>query len=273
MAHQKASEGGGIVWCHDSGTACITFTDESKAMSLFARVDQSSPVYDAALDELSLDLSGLVEETQAGERGEQGKGSELKIGFLATGSGFLLVRKRVVGKTERLEDLVDIQSLTDLESMTSDQLAAYLRINLGVTEENAAGQWRRHYVSEAGREGGHASGVIHCRGAGKSCFVTLSATQGQAVVGNYFPTVGQDSPVYDPSLHELTVKLNSRLNEAQEQKTHRDPRAQIGLVITGRGLLPAWKVVDDGDYGDDADFVELDAMTDAQRDQFLRVQS
>ncbi|MFF1643486.1 hypothetical protein ACFVXA_38895 [Streptomyces sp. NPDC058246] len=281
MPRQKASEGGGIVWCHDSGSACLTFAEvkgstQPEFISLFAKVEQNSPVYDPALDELSDSLNRLVTETQAGGRYEQGEGKEVKIGFLVTGDGFLLVRKRGVGKEERLEELVDIETLTDLDSMTSDQLAEYLRIRREGGKN--AGQWRRHTVTQKSDPDPSSTGIIICRGGGKSCFVTALAPQGATVIGNYFPTVAQDSPVYDPSLHELIGKLNSLLNETQvreKQKSSRDPMAQIGLVITGHGLLPAWKIVasDDDHHGDGVGSVDLDDMTDAQRDQFLRVKA
>ncbi|MFJ5270583.1 hypothetical protein [Streptomyces sp. NPDC088358] len=272
MARKKASEGSGIVWCHGRGSTCIAFAEDRKEtaepefLSPFARADQSSPVYDATLNELSDNLNGLVRGTQNRSRAERGKDPELKIGFLATGAGFLPVWKREVRDSERLEDLVAIESLTDLDSMTSDQLDTYLRID-NEDGENG-GEWRSHRVS---------GGVIRCKGNGMSCFVTtLKPSEDSKLIGKYFPAVAQDSPVHDPSLDELTVKLNSLVNETQtqeRQKSNRDPKAQIGFVITGHGLLPAWKIVlpeTDGS-GDDADSEDLDAMTDAQRDQFLGV--
>ncbi|MFD0033046.1 hypothetical protein ACFVJK_33185 [Streptomyces sp. NPDC127172] len=272
MGLKKASEGGGIVWCHDSGNECVTYYEEESAesRSLFAAVEQNSPFYDSSLDELSGKLNGLVGEVRG--RGDGGRGSELRIGLLKTGVGFLLVWKRQVKPSERLEDLVDVGSLTDLSSMTSDQLNEYLRIDRD--DESSGGVWRKHYTTATGDDG-----LIHCVGAGKSCFVTaLRQSVDSSLVGNYFPTVTQDSPVYDPGLHDgLTAKLNDLVHEVQargRQNSKSDPRVQIGFVITGRGLLPAWKLVlSEEDQQDDAASVDLDSMTDAQRDKFLRVKS
>jgi hypothetical protein len=263
MAHQKASEGSGIVWCHDSGDACIT-VDKAK---FFAKVDQGSRVHDADLVELSSKLNALVNETEIREKKKPGRDSKLQIGFLVTGAGFLPVWKRQVLASERLEELVDIKSLVDLEAMTNDQLNAHLGL-----KAKDGGEWRRHYVTKSADDG-----VIHCSGAGKSCFVTASQkpSAGSALMSNFFPTVDQKSPVFDAALGDLANKLNTLVNETQARggKPGKDPRIQIGFVITGSGLLPVWKIVDTDGPGDYANLIELDAMTSEQRDKFLRVSS
>lgn len=278
---KKGSEGSGIVWCHDTGTNCVTFangngeeTGPARLIPLFARVQQDSPVYDAALDELSVAMNQMVRETQLNGQSDQRKDSQVQLGLLRTGSGFLLVWKREVSDTERLEDLVDIDTLTDLEAMTDEQLNSYLRIdNKG--KELAGGEWRAYTVS---------GGIYRCRGAGMGCFVTalekkpetelLAADSAQA--GGYFPTVHDDSPVYDSALNALAGRLDALVSQTQArelQAANRTPQERIGLAITGRGLLPVWKVVvsDDAYSQADIDSTDLEAMTDDQRDEFLRV--
>jgi hypothetical protein len=90
--------------------------------------------------------------------------------------------------------------------------------------------------------------------------------------------VHDDSPVYDPALNALAGRLDALVSETQArelQEANRTPQERIGLAITGRCLLPVWKVVvSDDDYSqEDTDSTELEAMTDDQRDEFLRVKA
>jgi hypothetical protein len=271
MAMKKASEGSGIVWCHDSGSACIAFAEEAtipEKLTMFARVEPGSPVYDPALDELSQRLTQLTDAVQPPRQKREIAGAETQLGFLRTGAGFLPVWKREVSSTERLEDLVDVDGLTDLDAMTVAQRDSYL----GLREEDS-GDWRAYSVS---------GGVYTCKGAGEGCFVTVEALSAEAddtgsmKTVTYFPTVGEDSPVYDRALGELADRLNAAINEVQAQAansaTERTGK-QVGLTITDRGLLPVWKSAasDDDKTGDGADRFDLEAMTETERQAFLQV--
>jgi hypothetical protein len=173
-----------------------------------------------------------------------------------------------VSSTERLEDLVDVDGLTDLEAMADSERDSYL----GLREEDG-GQWRAYTVS---------GGVYNCKGAGEGCFVTAETLRadvsdtGSTRTLTYFPTVGEDSPVYDRELRDLADRLNAAINEAQAANSAADgPEQQVGLTITNRGLLPVWKLVasDDGKAGDGdgADAADLEAMTETQREAFLQL--
>jgi hypothetical protein len=268
MASKKASVGSGIVWCHDSGDTCIAFADNAtvpERLAMFARVEQDSPVYDAALDELSQRLTDLTDAVHSQRQKREAASAETQLGFLRTGAGFLLVWKRVVPNTERLEELVDVDSLTDLDAMTIDQRDSYLGL-----QEADSGDWRTYTVS---------GGVYRCKGAGKGCFVTEEALRIDAdsrKTATYFPAVGEDSPVYDRALRELADRLNAAISEAQTQaanSTRSRTVEHIGLAITERGLLPVWKLTasDDDNAGDGTDLVDLEAMTEEKRQAYLRV--
>jgi len=240
-ATKKASEGSGIVWCHDEGDRCVAVFAPDVAeqpILLFARADRDSPEFDAALDDLCVSMNRVVNDTQVSGRRDRDR-DDIQIGFLRTGSGFLPVWKRDVLYTERLGDLVDVDSLTDLDVMSDDELGSYLRVN------EDAGDWRAYTVS---------GGVYTCSGAGKGCFVTAldavsdlrAVTASPTRSGDYFPTVHEESPVFDPALQELAGTLNTLVSDTEareKQKATRDSRHRIGLVLTGRGLLPVWKIV------------------------------
>jgi hypothetical protein len=245
-ATKKASEGSGIVWCHDQGNRCIAFAPEIPELPIFLKADRDSPEFDAALDELSVSMNRVANDTQVSGRRDRGR-DDIQIGFLRTGSGFLPVWKREVLYTERLEDLVEVDSLTDLDVMSDDELASYLRIN------EDAGDWRAYTVS---------GGVYTCSGAGMGCFVTaLDVVPDLKVVaasptrsGGYFPTVHEESPVFDLALHELAGTLNTLVSDTEsreKQKATRDPRQRIGLAVTEGGLLLVWKIV--ATYGEPAE--------------------
>jgi hypothetical protein len=239
-ATKKASEGSGIVWCHDTGDRCaVAATDTLEQPTfLFARTDRDSPEFDAALDELSVSMNRVANDTQVSGQRDHGR-DDIQIGLLRTGSGFLPVWKREVLDTERLKDLVDVDSLTDLDVMSDDELGSYLRIN------EDAGDWHAYTVS---------GGIYTCSGSGMGCYVTaLDVDPDLKVVaasstrsGGYFPTVHEESSVFDPALHELAGTLNSLVSDTEsreKQKATRDPRQRIGLAVTERGLLLVWKIV------------------------------
>lgn len=256
---KKASEGGGVVWCHDSGSACIVHMKERGSGLFFARAQTDSPVYDAALAELSDKMNEVLKQTQTtATLADKNKG--LEVGFLKTGAGFLPVWKRDVGETEKLHELVDVATLTHLDEMTFDEMGAYLKIQ---TVLGGDGTWYTYHVK---------GGVIHCSGSGMACFATVMKAFSDSAP-SYFPKVGQNSPVYNAALAGLSDKLNDLVAEAQSQgkkASARDPKAQIGLVITGFGLLPVWKIVcDEKDLP--AGSIELGSMTSDEQDKFLKV--
>jgi hypothetical protein len=249
-ATKKASEGSGIIWCHDRGNRCIAAIEPDipeQPIFLFARADRDAPGFDAALDELSVSMNRVANDIQASGRTDRSR-DDIQIGVLRTGSGFLPVWKREVLYAERLEDLVDVDSLTDLDVMSDDELGSFLRI------KEAAGEWRTYTVSH---------GVYRCRGAGMACYVTAleevepefrAEADRQPRSGGYFATVQEESPVFDPALNELAGTLNTLVSdtEVREQKKEtKDPRQRIGLVVTPHGLLPVWKIVEA--YGEPAE--------------------
>jgi hypothetical protein len=271
MASKKGSEGSGIIWCHDSGSDCLTFVeDETKPelLPMFARARHDSPVYDGALDELSRRLTDMAAAAHAQRTRRDVAGADTQIGILKTGAGFLLVWKRDVSSTERLEDLVDVDSLTDLDAMSDAERDSYLGLR-----ESDGGEWRRGLAARD-------SGLYHCRSAGENCFVSVEMVRADAgaveptTTLTYFPTVDEGSPVYDRDLRELASRLNAAINEVQANGAADRPGQHIGLTITDRGLLPVWKNApfDDDEVGDRTDLVDLEAMTAAQRQAFLQLE-
>ncbi|MEU0054445.1 hypothetical protein [Streptomyces sp. NPDC006309] len=231
VANKKGSEGSGIVWCYGEGTRCSAHvTDKAEhPRFLFNRRSRTLPEFDAALDELSVSLNRVADDTQVTGRQNHGR-DDIQIGLLRTGSGFLPVWKRDVLDTERLEELVDVNTLTDLDVMSDDELGSHLRIN------EDAGEWRAYTTS---------GGVYDCTGAGMGCFVTaVDAKAGGS--GGYFATVQEESPVFDPALHELAGRLNTLVSDTEsreKQKGTRDPQQRIGIAVTKDGLIPVWKIV------------------------------
>jgi hypothetical protein len=262
MSWKKANEGGGLVWCHDTGDSCHTSVEPEKP---FAFVGKQSEFFDAPLETLAEKLNLLVGETQATEKNKQNKDPKVQIGFLRTGAGYLPVWKRQVLDSESLGDLVDVKSLTDLDAMTIQKRDAYLKVRI---DEGKDGAWRNH--SSKG-------GVVHCHHAGMSCFVTVEASSGQMTT--YFAEVNQGSPVYDAALATLSSKMNAAVRETQAaamQSQSKDPRLQIGFVSTGAGFLPVWKrVLADTerleDIVDVKTLTHLDALTSEQLDAHLGV--
>ena len=234
MAMKKANEGGGIVWCHDTGSTCHasvkTQTGAESDSHLFAMAEGNSEFFDSHLEKLTRELNRIVSEARSAGLATQGKDPRLQIGLLTTGAGYLPVWKREVEDSEALADLIDVGSLTDLDAMTLDQRDAYLKVDELATD----GDWHNHSTS---------GGVVHCHHAGMSCFVTVKAEGADA---GYFESVGQNSPVYDAGLATLTRKMNQMVSEAQTsglRAASRDPALQIGFVSTSAGLLPVWKRV------------------------------
>lgn len=277
MAHQKANEGGGVIWCHDTGRTCITFTDDDKTKNgvFFLQVASTSPVFDGPLGEMAKTMNRIVNEVQETERSAQNRDPKLKLGFLLTGSGFLPVWKREVAYDERLEDLVDKNSLTDLDGMSYDRLGAHLRI---LSDEgtdgggNLTGEWRAWWRDSAG--------IVHCSGAGGGCFVThleeemLSEDSPQA--GIYFPATHPDSPVFDPVLNKLAADLNNVVSETQareKRNSSRDSRAVIGFIVASSGFVPVWKITQETYEQPDSERIYLHTMTPQQLDEYLQVRS
>lgn len=243
---KKASAGSGIVWCHDTGSNCVSHItkepDRESFAEYFASADEDSPGYDPALSALSKQLNELVRQTQAADTSDRVRTDELRVGFLRTGSGFLPVWKRLVGDTERLSDLVDVSTLTDLEAMADERLDEFLHI-ASTENYSRGGTWKTYTVDP--------QGIYHCRGFGKACFVShlkAKVEEGDsAPASRYFPTVEESSSVYDVALNELSAKLNAAVSQTQTTEkadSAKDSRLVIGLVIGETGLLPVWKIVE-----------------------------
>jgi hypothetical protein len=267
MSWKKANEGGGLVWCHDSGTSCHA-TPKTRER-LFAVASKQSVFFDASLEQLAEGLNRLVRDTQAEELMRQGRDARLQIGLLRTGAGYLPVWKREVTDSESLADLVDIESLTDLDSMTVEQRDVYLKVK---KDGGDAGDWRNHSSS---------GGVVHCHHAGMSCFVTVKAGVSQSASGSkYFADVDRESPLHDPALSTLSLEMNDLVGKAQaaaSRYNEKDARLQIGFVSTGAGLLPVWKrVLADNEQleevTDAATLTHLDALSEEQLDAHFGVE-
>ena len=237
---KKASEGSGIVWCHDHGDRCaVAAIRPQQPRFLLARADRSSPEFDDALDELSVGMNLVAEDAQIRGQRERNR-DDIQVGLLRTGSGFLPVWKREVQDDERLGDLVDVDSLTDLDSMSDDDLGSFLRVDA------AGGTWKAYSKDE--------HGVYTCSGAGMGCFVTALDSLPEAELAaadprrssGYFATVDQDSPVFDATLQELAGTLNrllSNIEEREKKDSTKHAGQRVGLAITESGVLPVWKVL------------------------------
>ncbi|OED00939.1 hypothetical protein [Rhizobium sp. YK2] len=238
--YKKASAGGGTVWCYKKGNACVvSVVDDAGERGVVRRYfswpSPESREYDAALAELSNNLNDIVNQIQARERRMGKKDRKLEIGFLRTDHGFLPVWKRDVAEHERLEDLVDVSSLRDLEAMSDGDVSKYLQI-----QSRYKGTWHAYKVDPAG--------IYHCSRPGGGCFVTAASMNDDdgAEMSNYFPKVAENSPVYDAALAEVSDRLNAAINEVQQrekQNSARDSRLEIGLVVTEIGFQPIWKIV------------------------------
>lgn len=82
--------------------------------------------------------------------------------------------------------------------------------------------------------------------------------------------------VLDPALRDLADNLNTMVADVQareKRNSDKDRRLRIGFLVTGSGFLPVWKIVlnDTDTYGSEADTADLEAMTDEQRDGYLRL--
>lgn len=273
MAWKKASEGSGIVWCHDQGSSCHTSVKTKDGSNVtgkpFASVVQNSLFFDSALNSLSEKLNSLVNDTQTQAIDGQHKDVGLQVGFLRTGSGYLPVWKRLVLESEKLEDLVNISTLTDLDVMTLDQIDAYLQLK----DSGATNGWWRHSTS---------GGVVHCHQGGMSCYVTVKEqVSGSRQTTTFFAEVPVGSPVYHTALAELTTKMNHLVSKTEAEAIKslgEDSKLEMGFIATGSGLLPVWKRVIRGaekldDIVDSNTLLDLSALTDEQLDAHLGVSS
>ncbi|MCK0197089.1 hypothetical protein MWN34_09205 [Ancylobacter sp. 6x-1] len=236
------SEGGGVLWCHPGGTNCVVkvkkvLTPEgADGERYFNHPAADAAHYDPDLDALTQQMNSLVDAAQ--QRGLAGgrKAPGLQVGFLRTPNGYLPVWKRDVADNERLEDLVDVSTLTPLGSMSDEAVSAHLRL----ASQTAAGDW---YVYKK------TTTEYTCESGNGNCYVTVASADGFRTVTDsiYFPKVDEGSPVYDPELATLADELNAALNATQKtalQRTGTSPtEREIGLAFEEDGLTVVWKVV------------------------------
>ncbi len=241
MAKKFGSEGSGIVWCHPGGTNCITpkivNIIENDRKTYFIHPAEADEYYDKDLSDLTNQMNELVASTEASEKAQKKRDAALEIGFLQTSNGYLPVWKRNVSDNERLEDLVDRNSLTPLGSMEPEEVKAYLQIE---AENGSDGTWYGYKRS---------GGTYKCKGAGMGCFVTVASMNRYKDISesNYFPKVAESSPVFDPALRDLANKLNAALNDTQKKHFRAEPTAEItrevGLALDDEGISVVWKVL------------------------------